>query len=517
MNVFIYGPSCSGKSTFGKKLADRLNRPFYDLDVLIEKNCNKSIPEIFSQEGEESFRKLESRMISEILSGKDNFILSLGGGSLLNSKNRQLLSGKGKILFLNASQEVLLQRLKNDRTSRPLLNTKSDEQLLRLLENRKDHYASFPLTIDTGELSEEEALLEAQTLLGEFRISGMGPEYDVLIKNNSLKDIGKLIHQRWPGRQCFLVTDPNVDQFHSELVLSSLQAHHMPASKALIGLGEEIKNMRTVEQLYEEFLQAGLDRDSLVLALGGGIVGDLAGFAAASFLRGVDWINIPTTLLAMCDSSLGGKTGANLPQGKNLVGAFHAPKLVLIDPTVLQTLPEKEMINGMAEVVKHGIIRDPKLLRLSSNGLEGVRSNLEEVIRRAVAVKAGVIVQDPYEKDQRKGLNFGHTIGHGIELASNYEIPHGFAVSIGMVLESRLAWMAKISESDLSQVISQPLSRLGLPVELPENLDKKKIIEAMQFDKKRSNGKMTFAIPLNSGNIKTKVEIPAWQGLLMML
>ena len=291
----------------------------------------------------------------------------------------------------------------------------------------------------------------------------------------------------------------------------------MPASKVLIGLGEEIKNMRTVEQLYEEFLQAGLDRDSLVLALGGGIVGDLAGFAAASFLRGVDWINIPTTLLAMCDSSLGGKTGANLPQGKNLVGAFHAPKLVLIDPTVLQTLPEKEMINGMAEVVKHGIIRDPKLLRLSSNGLEGVLSNLEEVIRRAVAVKAGVIVQDPYEKDQRKGLNFGHTIGHGIELASNYEIPHGFAVSIGMVLESRLAWMAKISESDLSQVISQPLSRLGLPVELPENLDKKKIIEAMQFDKKRSNGKMTFAIPLNSGNMKTKVEIPAWQGLLMML
>ena len=191
MNVFIYGPSCSGKSTFGKKLADRLNRPFYDLDVLIEKNCNKSIPEIFSQEGEESFRKLESRMISEILSGKDNFILSLGGGSLLNSKNRQLLSGKGKILFLNASQEVLLQRLKNDQIGRPLLNTKSEEQLIRLLENRKDHYASFPLTIDTGELSEEEALLEAQTLLGEFRISGMGPEYDVLIKNNSLKDIGR--------------------------------------------------------------------------------------------------------------------------------------------------------------------------------------------------------------------------------------------------------------------------------------------------------------------------------------
>ena len=291
----------------------------------------------------------------------------------------------------------------------------------------------------------------------------------------------------------------------------------MPASKALIGLGEEIKNMRTIEQLYEEFLQAGLDRDSLVLALGGGIVGDLTGFAAASFLRGIDWINIPTTLLAMCDSSLGGKTGANLPQGKNLVGAFHAPKLVLIDPAVLQTLPEKEIINGMAEVVKHGIIRDPKLLRLSSNGLEGVLSNLEEVIRRAVAVKAGVIVQDPYEKDQRKGLNFGHTIGHGIELASNYKIPHGFAVSIGMVLESRLAWMAKISESDLSQVISQPLSRLGLPVELPENLDKKKIIEAMQFDKKRSNGKMTFALPLNPGNIKTKVEIPVWQGLLMML
>ena len=517
MNVFIYGPSCSGKSTFGIKLAKRLNRPFYDLDVLIEENSQKSIPEIFSQDGEEAFRNLESRMIAEMISEKDNFILSLGGGSLVTPHNQKLISGKGKVLFLNASQEVLLQRLKNDQTGRPLLNSKSEEQLIRLLEKRREHYASFPLSIDTGALTEEEALLEAQTLLGEFRISGMGPAYDVLIQNNSLKDIGRIIHKRWPGRQCFLVTDPNVDQFHSELVLSSLQAHHLPASRALIGLGEEIKNLRTVEQLYAEFLNAGLDRDSLILALGGGIVGDLTGFAAASFMRGLDWVNIPTTLLAMCDSSLGGKTGANLPQGKNLIGAFHAPKLVLVDPAVLLTLPEKEMINGMAEVLKHGIIRDPKLLRLSSNGLEGVQKNLEEIIRRAVAVKAGVIVQDPYEKDLRKGLNFGHTIGHGIELASNYEIPHGFAVSIGMVLESRLAWMAKISESDLSQEFSQPLARLGLPVKLPEGLDRKKIIEAMLHDKKRSKGKVSFALPLSPGNIKTKVEIPLWQGLLMML
>jgi shikimate kinase / 3-dehydroquinate synthase len=216
----------------------------------------------------------------------------------------------------------------------------------------------------------------------------------------------------------------------------------------ILPAGEESKNLELVSYLWKDFLENGLDRNSTVIALGGGVVSDMAGFAASTYMRGIQWIALPTTLLGMVDASLGGKTGIDLPEGKNLVGSFHPPKLVLADPGLLFTLPERELTSGMAEVVKHGIISDPELFGMCKNGMDWVKQNLEEIVKRAMAVKIQIIEEDPYEKGDRAALNLGHTVGHAVELVSDFELRHGEAVAIGMVMEANMPngseWPAKV-------------------------------------------------------------------------
>jgi 3-dehydroquinate synthase len=243
------------------------------------------------------------------------------------------------------------------------------------------------------------------------------------------------------------------------------------------------------------------------VALGGGVVGDLAGFAAASYKRGVPWVAAPTTLLAMADSSLGGKTGIDLRQGKNLVGAFHAPRLVLSDPNTLDTLPEEELRAGLAEVVKAGIIGDPALFNKCSEGWAAVQSDWDEVVRRAMAVKIQVIEADPFEHGRRAALNLGHTVGHAVELAANFAMKHGQAVAIGMVVEAHLAERVGLAEKGLAEEIAGVLRGLGLPTEVPAGLDKRAILEGMQVDKKRAGGKVRFALPVRVGEVRVGVEV----------
>ncbi|OQY30916.1 MAG: 3-dehydroquinate synthase [Anaerolineaceae bacterium 4572_5.2] len=271
--------------------------------------------------------------------------------------------------------------------------------------------------------------------------------------------------------------------------------------------------MDSVQELWNAFLEAKIERGSTVVALGGGVVGDLAGFAAATFLRGVNWVNVPTSLLAMVDSSLGGKTGADLPQGKNLVGAFHAPRLVLVDPETLSTLPEVELRNGLAEVIKHGVIGAPELFRdltdltgfQNLSGLSGL--DWTEIVRRAMAVKIKIIEEDPYEQGLRQSLNFGHTIGHAVELASDFTLRHGEAVAIGMVAEARLAEEMGVAKSGLEKKITSTLRGLGLPTEIPPGLDEKRIQHALQRDKKKSGGVVRFALPVRVGEVRVGVEV----------
>jgi 3-dehydroquinate synthase len=244
-----------------------------------------------------------------------------------------------------------------------------------------------------------------------------------------------------------------------------------------------------------------------VVALGGGVIGDLAGFAAATYMRGIPWVDVPTSLLAMADASLGGKTGADLPQGKNLVGAFHAPQMVLTDPSTLRTLPRAELRSGIAEVIKAGIIGDPELFDICAHGWEIIEADWDEIIPRAMAVKILVIEADPYEGGLRAVLNLGHTIGHAVEKVSNYELRHGEAVAIGMVAEARLAEQIGMAQQGLADEIKDACTQFGLPVDIPGDLPRGDILEAMQVDKKRSGAKVKFALPKRIGEVIPGIEV----------
>lgn len=311
-----------------------------------------------------------------------------------------------------------------------------------------------------------------------------------------------------------IVTDQNVAEGYLSRIERSLQAEDYPTRAVIIPPGEESKTMVIVSQLWEAFLDAGLERGSSVVALGGGVVGDLAGFAAATYMRGIPWVNVPTSLLAMVDASLGGKTGVDLPQGKNLVGAFHAPRMVLVDPSALETLPRDEQRSGMAEVIKAGLIGDPKLFNLSRNSLEVIKEDFEEIIRRAMAVKIQVIEADPFEEGLRAVLNLGHTVGHAVEKVSNYTIRHGEAVAIGMVAEARLSERIGLAERGLADEIADACKLIGLPVDIPENLPREDILEAMKVDKKREGAKVKFALPVKIGEVRPGVEVSDIEALL---
>jgi 3-dehydroquinate synthase len=310
-----------------------------------------------------------------------------------------------------------------------------------------------------------------------------------------------------------IVTDENVAQFHLAKIGSVLQASGHEPRFIVLPAGEKYKNLNTVSQLWSAFLENGLDRRSTVIALGGGVIGDMAGFAASTYMRGVPWICIPTTLLSMVDASIGGKTGFDLPQGKNLIGSFYPPKLVLADPQLLSTLPHRELISGMAEVVKHGIISDPELFHLCAFGWDWVQENLEQVIKRAMAVKIRIIEEDPYEKGFRAALNLGHTVGHAVELVSGFELHHGEAIAVGMVVEAAYAEKIGIAEPGLSNTIANVLSGYGLPVRITEELPREEILRAMRVDKKKAEKKIRFALPVSIGKVEL-VEVTDLESVL---
>jgi shikimate kinase/3-dehydroquinate synthase len=527
--IFLYGPPGSGKSTNGQLLAEKLALPFVDLDQQIEKRSGMSIPEIFAKEGESGFRHIEQAELKDALNLEWG-VIALGGGALLNSENRTQVEIAGPILCLSASPEVLLERLDSTGVERPLLSGDKDSsqtgsRLLDLLVERNSHYASFANQIDTVARSPEQIVWDIQILLGAFHVLGMvnsgrgktnpGVEsvrpqplgYDVRVQDGALKSIGSALKVRGLSGSISLVADENVAAIYLSRAINSLQEAGYLAKPVILPPGEIHKTISTVSYLWEQFLENGVERNSTVVALGGGVVGDLVGFAAATYLRGVPWVVLPTSLLAMADASLGGKTGADLPQGKNLVGAFHPPQLVLTDPETLATLPQEELCSGIAEVIKAGIIGDPILFAECAQGWQGIMSNWSEIIRRAMAVKIRVIEADPFEAGLRAVLNFGHTIGHAVELVSNFELRHGEAVAIGMVAEAWIAEQIGMTEPGLSAQIKDVCARLGLPTEVPRNLPRQAILDAMQVDKKRSGGRVRFALPQRIGEVKRGVDV----------
>jgi 3-dehydroquinate synthase len=313
--------------------------------------------------------------------------------------------------------------------------------------------------------------------------------------------IGNLLHER--GLQNpIIVTDENVAKFHVEKITASLRKSGFSPNILTVPAGESHKNLEIISVLWKSFLENELDRKSTVIALGGGVIGDLAGFAASTYMRGISWVGVPTTLLSMVDASLGGKTGFDLPEGKNLIGSFYPPKLVLADPRLLHTLPEAELISGMAEVVKHGIISDPELFSLCARELDWVKKNLEEIVKRAMAVKIKIIEEDPYEKGFRAVLNFGHTVGHAVELVSKFSIRHGEAIAIGMAAEAKYSVRIGVADKEVEEAIIESLKILGLPIHIPKEMSHDEIVRAMRTDKKKNVNAVRFALPVEIGKIK---------------
>lgn len=532
--IFLYGPPGSGKTTVAKELANNLAVPFVDLDRMIEEQAGKSIPEIFAEQGEDGFRRLEKKALQDVLKLEWG-IIALGGGTLIDEDNRDDLRRGGSNIILEASEQTIIDRLTSDELQRPLLveqdKTIFPSKLQKLLDERASHYASFENRIVTDSRAPVDIAWDAQVTAGAFYVRGMTsnpgkgnlsgagknrpgpPGYDVRVAN-ALDNIGKAMRLHSMSGPVVIVTDQNVAGHYLSRVEKSLRAEDYSTRAIIIPPGEESKTMVMVSQLWETFLGAGLERGSTVVALGGGVVGDLAGFAAATYMRGIPWVNVPTTLLAMVDASLGGKTGVDLPRGKNLVGAFHAPRMVLADPSTLKTLPRDEQRSGMAEVIKTGVIGDPALFGSSSHGWGIIESDYDELIPRAMAVKIKVIEADPFEQGLRAVLNLGHTVGHAVEKVSNYSIRHGEAVAIGIVAEARLSERIGLAEGGLADEIADACKQIELPVVIPEALPREDILEAMKFDKKREAAKVKFALPVKIGEVRPGIDVSDLEDLL---
>ncbi len=503
---FVYGPPGSGKSSAGRLLAQALDLPFWDLDAEIEARARKSIPAIFAKYGEAGFRKRERKVLGTLLAHPRG-VVSLGGGALLDGQNRSLVEAHGPVVCLEASVDTLLSRLGTAGLERPLLAGDVQAQLENLLAVRASHYTDFTCKIQTDGLSSAEIAWAAQVRLGAFHVRGMGAGYDVRVQPGGLASLGEAMRARGLRGPVVIVSDQNVGSIYGEDLCTSLRSAGYSASLQLIPAGEQYKTLESVARLWEGFTQARLERASAVVALGGGVIGDLAGFAAATYLRGISWVAVPTSLLAMVDASLGGKTGFDLPAGKNLVGSFHPPRMVLADPDVLHSLPVEELRSGMAEVVKHGILADPALFLSCGRGWDEIVSDMDAVVRRAMAVKVRYIQSDPYEQGSRAALNLGHTLGHAVEQVSGYQIRHGEAVSVGMVAAARIAEQLGIAQPGIAHEIRSVLANLHLPTEIPADLDREAIRRTIGLDKKRAGGKVGFVLPVRVGEVKTGVEV----------
>ncbi len=339
--------------------------------------------------------------------------------------------------------------------------------------------------------------------------------YDIIIKARSIEQIGNHLQKLdlKKSTKILLITNEIIKKYYLEKVVSSIENSGYKAKTLTIKEGESNKNIKTIELIHNIAYQEKLERGSLIIALGGGVVGDIAGFAAAIWLRGISFIQIPTTLLAMVDSSIGGKTGVNHPKGKNLIGSFHQPKLVVIDPETLRTLPEREFQAGMAEIIKYAVIGDKLLFELletatSINNLLGMGIDVvEEIIERSAKAKAKVVIKDEREGGLRAILNYGHTFGHVVENLCGYgRYLHGEAVSIGMVAAGELSVIKGLWTRNDALRQKKLLEKAGLPTNWPK-LDYKDVISTLKGDKKVKDGKIRFVLASNIGKVEISDNI----------
>ncbi len=520
----------SGKTTVGRALAKKLNKRFIDSDHEIEARTGASIPLIFEIEGEESFRQREAEVIRDLTAQQD-IVLATGGGAILNPDSRSYLKSRGTVVYLRASVNSILQRTSHDK-NRPLLQTADPRKRIEeLARQREPYYREVAhITIETGRPNVQWlvhtilAQLELATgmpadtdssdghinpvfLKSEYCMQQLSPitlsvdlgerSYPIVIGQALLSDT-ESIGRHVAGSRAVIVTNTVVAPLYLDRVAASLAAAGKQVTPIVLPDGEKEKNWANLMQIFDVLLTEKCDRKTTLIALGGGVIGDMTGFAAATYMRGVPFIQVPTTLLAQVDSSVGGKTGINHPLGKNMIGAFYQPQIVIADTSTLDTLPPRELSAGLAEVIKHGAIIDAAFFDwIEANIAKLIAKDaaaLAYAIQRSCEIKADVVRQDEREGGLRAILNFGHTFGHAIEAGLGYgKWLHGEAVGCGMVMAAELAHRMQFIDADAKARIRALVQAAGLPVVAPD-LGAERWLELMQVDKKNEGGQIKFIL-----------------------
>ncbi|MCE3255715.1 MAG: bifunctional shikimate kinase/3-dehydroquinate synthase [Rickettsiaceae bacterium] len=525
--IVLTGMMGAGKTVIGSKLASKLGFYFIDSDQEIEDLKQQSISDIFKDKGEKYFREIEKQVVKDVLNRGENIVLSLGGGAFMDEEIRNLIKRNAVSVWLYADLDVLLHRI-SAKNTRPLLNNMDKRAVLsELMIKRYPTYKEADIHIDTSHDSYEAVIKNLMKKIGEISpkeqikkevitLNLQDKSYDILVGSGVISEIAGQISRIKSYSKIIVLTDSNVAGLHLHALNDELKKLPIESKNIIVEAGEKSKSFSNLQTVLEQILEIGIDRKSLLIAFGGGVVGDLCGFAASILLRGVDFIQVPTTLLSAVDSSVGGKTAINSKSGKNLIGSFYQPKLVLCDLNFLDTLPERDFVCGYAEAVKYGFIRDKNFFNYLEENLDKIKKRdkevLQKIIVRSCQIKAEIVGADERENDVRAILNFGHTFGHVFETETGYsnELFHGEAVAIGMVLASKMSAHLGLLDGNLVSVAVNHLQKIGLPVS-PKAIRKSWDIEALTRhlykDKKTDGKKLTFILLEEMGKSLIKKDV----------
>jgi shikimate kinase/3-dehydroquinate synthase len=522
-NIYFTGFMASGKSRIGSLTAASLGWKFFDVDKLIEEKTGKTIPQIFAEDGEPAFRAMEVEALRDI-SGQGPMVASLGGGTLINPEAIDIIRGNGVLVGLHASPEVILERVNRKKESRPLLANLDDDakmaKIKEMLAVRKPLYDLADIKFESDEKIPHHVL--TRRIIHRLQVEELKPlrvelaerSYPIYVEADLAGHIDSIAAKAGCPQRFLIVTDQNL-KTHQKRMLEQLRGSLGDARIFFFKSGEEEKSLKSLNKLFTFMLRHAYPRKTTLVAFGGGVTGDMVGFAAAVYLRGIDFLQVPTTLLSMVDSSVGGKTAVNHPLGKNMIGAFYQPKAVLISLDSLATLPHAEFLSGMAEVVKYGMIRDADFFAFLEDNVEAILAKrpdlLREMVLRSCAIKSDVVGKDERETAEggRAILNYGHTFGHAFEVLGGYgALPHGLAVGLGMRVAARLAVSLGMLDAASEQRQNALMDKLGMPSRYPRKMDEAKAWEAMGLDKKVDAGSRVYILPTRIGEVIPVRDIP---------
>ena len=527
-NLIITGFSGTGKSLVGKKVARSLNWNFVDTDDEIVKQTGKPIADIFQRDGEGRFRKLEREAIEKACQG-EHTVIAIGGGAIVDPHNYELLKRNGFIVCLEANPETIYHRLFKEKACgsetevRPLLAGENPlEHIRQLKASRQSYYAKADCVVHTDNLSISQVADEVIRAWRSLRSAGDNAaacwvktateKYPVFVGYGLLNSLGEKIKEAGLSGRVSIISDETVFSIYGNRVKDVLKQDGFIVNSFTVQPGEASKNIHSLVKIYDFLVGHRAERDDILIALGGGMIGDLAGFAAATFLRGMPWVQVPTSLVAMVDASIGGKVGIDHPQGKNLIGAFYQPRLVVADVETLNSLPERELTSGWAEVIKYGLILDKGFFELLESNVGRLVKLEPDVLTQAIAhsaaIKAQIVSEDERERGRRTLLNYGHTIAHGLEAATGYShFLHGEAVAIGMMGAAKLSQRLRLLSSDTVSRQQRLLERFNLPISFSQ-IDLTRIMKAMELDKKTKGKAIRWVLLKDIGEAVIHGDVP---------